>query len=119
MKKTLFYTLLISIILSACGGARSPSHSVYNTSSNLSLFWQAPTTYTDLTPLPLSEIKGYRIIVGTSEDNMSLHETLNDPSVTEYSFDRLGKGVYYIAVTSYDILDRESSLSNIIIVNVM
>lgn len=116
MVKALINVLLISLTLSACGGARSPNHT---TGGNSSLSWQAPTTYLDQSPIPLSEIGGYKIYVGTDEGSMSLNTNINDPTVTSFDLNKLGKGVFHIAVTCYDVYGIESNYSPVIVINLI
>lgn len=103
------------LLLSACGGARAPGSG----SGNISISWQPPTTYQDSSPLQPSDIGGYRIHVGTSEENMRLTANIADPSITEYRLDGLGQGIHYIAVSCYNIYGEESLLTLAIMVDIL
>ena len=123
MKKGLLFVLLS---ISACGGARIPNQninataqSVFTLSSNSSISWQAPSTYSDQTPLALSDIGGYHIYVGTDYSNMRLSSNIVDPSITEFRLNSIGKGIRFIAVTCYDIKGSESHFSSIVTVNII
>ena len=82
-------------------------------SASATLSWVAPTTRTDSTPLPLSEIKGYRIYTGTASNNLTLLIDINDSSITEYTETGLPAGTYYYAVTAYTQFGTESSFSTV------
>ena len=116
MKKYVFSILLLSLALTACGGARSTHNNIHN---NSYLTWQAPTTYYDQTPFPSSDIGGYNIYVGMSQKDMSLKSNINDPTVRTFNLGKLGKGTFHIAVTCYDINGIESPFSPILVVNLI
>lgn len=78
-----------------------------------SLTWAGPSLRSDNSALPLSEIDGYRIYHGPSEDQLALIANIDDASATQYTVDSLTAGTHYFAVTSYDIHGSESALSNI------
>ena len=108
------------LMLVACGGARSPElDGVNSVSSNSFISWQYPSAYEDQTPLPLSDIAGYHIYIGTTEKKMRLSKNIYDPTITKLSLDKVGKGVHYIAVSCYDVYGAESKFSSIIIVNII
>jgi hypothetical protein len=77
--------------------------------------WAAPSTREDGTALPLSEIDGYRIYMGDSKSSLIVVLDINDSSVTQYTLTDISKGDHYFAVSAYDIEDRESGLSDIIL----
>jgi prepilin-type N-terminal cleavage/methylation domain-containing protein len=70
--------------------------------------WNRPTTYTDGTPLPLSEISHYTLYVGTAPDELTLNarlaRTLSEWTVTGLT----GGHTYYFAVTCTSTSDVES-----------
>lgn len=78
-----------------------------------SLSWVAPSSRSDNSALPLSEIGGYRVYYGPSEDQLVLLASIDDASVTQYTANSLAAGTHYFAVTSYDVQGGESALSNI------
>ncbi len=117
MKKlsTLLLAATISLLLSACGGGGSASSSVNRDGAGrVLLSWSAPTARTDGSFLPVTELQGYRIYYGSSEDSLSVLVDLNDDSITEYTVDTLPSGSYYFAITAYDTDGVESGLSNVI-----
>jgi hypothetical protein len=114
---TLLLASAVSLLLSACGGGGSTSSSVNRddtSASRVLLSWNAPTSRTDGTFLPVTELQGYRIYYGSSEDSLSVLVDLNDDSITEYTVDTLPSGSYYFAISAYDSDGVESGLSNII-----
>jgi hypothetical protein len=78
------------------------------------LIWEIPITRTDGSELPVKEIAGYRIWLGTSSDNLHVVADLNDGSATSYTVTGLTADTYYFAVTVYDIDNIESGFSTII-----
>ena len=98
------FAVATALLLSACGGARGPGGAglgILTVSSNSYLSWQPPSSYQDESPLPLSDIGGYQIHVGTNEENMRLTDDITDPSITEYRLGDLGQGVLYIAISLF------------------
>ncbi len=82
--------------------------------TSTTLNWSAPSTRADGTPLPLSEIDGYRIYMGASETDLVPVMDINDGSVNRYTLDSLGAGIHYFSVTAYDMDGNESAHSNVI-----
>ncbi len=110
---------LIALMLAACGGARNPAlDEIISIPNASSISWQSPTLYEDQTPLLPSKIGGYQVLVGTNLENMRLKTNIDDPTVTEFSLSSLNKGIYFIAVSCYDVDGVESNLSSIIQVNI-
>jgi len=115
-------SILIALLLAGCGGARTPgldSNNIGSVSSSSSLTWQAPSTFTDLSPLSLSDIGGYKIYVGANEGPLTFFTNINDPSITSFDLSRIGKGTHRIAVTCYDINGIESFFSSELTVNII
>lgn len=79
------------------GGTGSGSHT---------LAWDAPTQYTDGSPL---SVAGYKLYYGTASRSYS--KSLDVGNVTSYSIS-LPSGSYYAAVTAYDSNGFESDYSN-------
>jgi len=77
------------------------------------LSWEPPTERTDDTTFPLNEVAGYRIYYGNQQDQMQMLTDINDSSISEYVVGSLTAGSHYFAVTTYDIHNTESSLSNV------
>lgn len=89
-------------------------HPQKDTSNIVSISWTAPTTRTDGSFLPLSEIAGYRVYRGTDPNNLTLLIDTKDPSVTDLNTTETEPGTYYYAATTYDVYDIESTLSDIV-----
>ncbi|MEN8167395.1 MAG: putative Ig domain-containing protein [Pseudomonadota bacterium] len=89
---------------------------VADVSANLT--WVSPTTRTDGSFLTISEIGGYRIYMGQTQDNLNMIVDLNGGLDTSYNVPALTTGTYYFAVTAYDIDGNESSFSNVAVKNI-
>jgi hypothetical protein len=115
---SLFLVIITTGILAACGGGASTSGDSQNSATTLdgriSLSWAAPSTRSDNSYLPMTELQGYRIYYGTSADDLSMLVDLNDNSITDYSINDLPSGSYVFCVTAYDLDGQESSMSNLI-----
>ncbi|MFU8816198.1 MAG: hypothetical protein ACNA7W_12685 [Pseudomonadales bacterium] len=83
--------------------------SVLVTDGGTTLSWVPPEENVDGTPL--TDLKGYRIYVGTSSRNYASQIELADPSITDY-FLALSRGEYYVAMTAIDAEGNESGYSN-------
>ena len=121
MKKlaTLLLIAITALLLSACGGgSTSASGDNRDATGVVVLSWVAPSSRTDGSFLPPSELQGYRIYYGTSPNNLDMMVDLNDDSITDYTLTDLPSGSYYFAVTAYDADGMESGLSNVIIKDV-
>jgi hypothetical protein len=86
---------------------------------DVSLEWVAPTTRTDGSALDMSEIGGYKVYMGTSDDNLEQVVDLADSSISDYVVEDLATGDYYFAVTTYDTEGNESSYSNVVLKSTM
>jgi prepilin-type N-terminal cleavage/methylation domain-containing protein len=70
--------------------------------------WMRPTTYTDGTALPISEISNFTLYVGTDPDELQVHSRLAR-TMTQWTVDGLiGGQTYYFAVTCTSTSDVES-----------
>jgi hypothetical protein len=78
------------------------------------LNWTTPTTRDDGTPLPLSEIDGYRIYMGDSESTLVPVLDINDYTVNQHTLTDIASGTHYFSVTAYDVDGNESDFSNIV-----
>lgn len=77
------------------------------------LQWTPPTEYTDGSNLPADRLAGYGIYHGTSPQQLAKVDELPSPDATIYTFEGLGQGTHYFAVTAITVEGVESSLSNI------
>ncbi len=82
-----------------------------NQSTTIILSWTAPIVRSDSSPLPLSEIGGYKIYSGTDPDNLAFLFDTNDSSVNEYTIRNLAPEKYYYAITAYNQSGTESEFS--------
>lgn len=113
---------LILVLLSACGKETSSSSSssvsipdvVPSGTSSISLTWTAPSSRSDGTFLPNSDLAGYIIYMGTSQSNLSPIVDLVNDNVTQYRVEDLGQGSYYFSITAYDSDGMESVKSNVV-----
>ncbi len=53
-------------------------------------------------------VAGYRVYVGTTPDDLRFEASIADPAATGYVVERLPKGTFYYAVTTYTRLGIES-----------
>jgi hypothetical protein len=79
------------------------------TDGGTKLSWVPPTENVDGTPL--SDLKGYRIYVGTLSRKYTTEVELTNPKTTEH-FLPLPRGEYYVAMTALDADGNESGYSN-------
>ena len=78
------------------------------TDMTLQLFWNAPTTNRDGSPL--QDLAGYKLYYGESSGNYTASIDVGKP--TTYTLQGLEVGhTYYIAVSAYDTGGNESALS--------
>ena len=106
MKNYIISTVLIimSLILMGCGGSGEGA------GNSATLTWTAPTTRVDGSPVPMSELAGYKIYMGTASDAMTPVAKVSDPYTMEYQFSALDSGTYYFSVTALDTDDLESEI---------
>ena len=81
-----------------------------NTSSSITLAWNAPTENTDGTAL--TDLAGYNLHYGTTSQSYTGIISINNPLATQYVVSTLPPGNYYFAISAYDSAGSESSLSN-------
>jgi hypothetical protein len=73
--------------------------------------WTPPTE--DTTGAPLTDLRGYRILYGTSSSNLNQLLELPNPGLTSGVVQDLGPGTWYFAVKAYTGSGAESARSNI------
>jgi len=91
-----------------------PTFSITVESTTAILSWVAPTTSADSSPLPLSDIKGYKIYTGTNTNNLTLLFDINDSSVDEHTIRNLTAAKHYYAIKTYNQSGMESVFSDIV-----
>ena len=88
----------------------SPS-STSSAAGAVTLTWVAPTDNTNGTPL--TDLAGYHIHYGTSQDNMTHVIDLASTRTTEYEVSGLAPGTYYFAISAYTTEGTESAESDV------
>ena len=83
--------------------------SVLVTDGGTTLSWVPPAENVDGSAL--TDLKGYRIYVGTTSRTYSSQIDLPNPGLTDY-FVQLSRGEYYVAMTAIDAEGNESGYSN-------
>ncbi|MCU7926975.1 MAG: putative Ig domain-containing protein [Candidatus Thiodiazotropha sp. (ex Dulcina madagascariensis)] len=109
------------IVISVTDGAETASLAPLNlqvensasTTGNIALSWVPPVTRTDGNPLDMSEIAGYKIYMGSSQDNLEPVMEYEDRTIQNHLFENIETGDYYFAVTAYDTDGIESDFSNV------
>ncbi len=121
MSKSIASTLLLllTFVLIGCGGGsnnsdNNSSAASTDKSASASLNWVAPTTRTDGTPLPMSEIAGYKIYMGSSATNLTLVTDIPDAYTMEHEITDLDDGTHYFAVSAYSTENIESDKSEVV-----
>jgi fibronectin type 3 domain-containing protein len=77
--------------------------------NSVTLLWDAPTTYTDGTPV--TGFVGYKVYYGTASRVYTYVVDVQDK--TTHTIDALTPGTtYYFAITAYDSSGIESDFSN-------
>lgn len=80
--------------------------------ADISLTWVAPSEREDNTGILLSEIAGYKIYYGSSQDFYSGSVDINDRSTAGYTFRNFSAGTYYFVITTLDTNGQESPFSS-------
>ena len=104
---------VIALVLGGCSGSSTGSTmtSASGTPGTVTLSWIAPTGNTNGTPL--TDLAGYHIHYGTSQDNLTKVIDLAGTGTTEYEVSGLAPGTYYFAVSAYTAMGTESAESDI------
>jgi len=122
-KLSLLLTFLtVVLLLSGCGTGSSqdsatPASQPGGSSGNgqVNLSWIAPSTRTDGSYIPVSNLGGYRVYMGTSRNALDQIVELRDGGMTSYTVKNLpAGGSYYFAISVYDSDGLESDLSEVI-----
>lgn len=101
---------VIALVLGGCAGSSTGS-TMTSGPGTVTLSWIAPTGNTNGTPL--TDLAGYHIHYGTSQDNLTKVIDLAGTGTTEYEVSGLAPGTYYFAVTAYTAMGTESAESDI------
>ncbi|MCU7892132.1 MAG: putative Ig domain-containing protein [Candidatus Thiodiazotropha sp. (ex Ustalcina ferruginea)] len=84
-----------------------------DTTGSVSLAWVPPSTRTDGSSLDMSEIAGYKVYMGDTQDTLEQVMDFADSTTHNCVLDDIENGDYYFAVTTYDNDGNESGFSNI------
>lgn len=74
--------------------------------------WDVPTAYSNDEPLNFSSISSYRIYYGSESRSYPYYITIDDPSLLRCAISGLGKGTFYLSMTTILIDGTESSYSS-------
>jgi hypothetical protein len=77
---------------------------------SLSLAWVAPQFNADGTPL--TDLSGYRILIGTATGNYSKIITVDGAYTLNYTVPNLPAATYYVVVKAVDNANNESAPSS-------
>jgi hypothetical protein len=99
---------LLVATLAGCSGGGGTASASQSVSQSFSLAWNAPTTYTDGTPLTAPA--GYKVYYGTTSGNYT--NVIEVHNLTSCLINSLSPGTYYFVVTCYDSSGIESDFSN-------
>jgi hypothetical protein len=106
-----------ALLLSGCidpgsGGAPANAQlSVGSASKAVTLFWEAPTSNTDGSPL--TNLTGYRIYYGRNPGVLSQTVQISTVGLQTYVMDDLEPGTWYFTIVAVAANGVESSPSNI------
>jgi hypothetical protein len=90
---------------------------VATATGSATLSWTPPTQNTDGSPL--TNLAGYRVYWGTSQNSLTNSVTLSNPGLSSYVVDQLTPATWYFAMTALNSSGSESSQSNIATKQVM
>ena len=129
--KKLISILVVGLSITSCGGARAPDSLIATRANNIDLLttacgegngntitatWDRPTTYTDDTPLDVSQISGYVIYYGVQPGSYTTEIDIQDANTNNCVISNLpGDVTYYIVVTVKTIDGKQSNYSNEIV----
>lgn len=90
--------------------APAPAPAPVPPSFSLELSWVAPQANADGTAL--TDLAGYRILVGTASGSYSRIITVDSPSTVNYTIPNLPAATYYVVVKAVDAANNESAPSS-------
>ena len=76
------------------------------------LSWEPPTEHEDGSPL--TTLAGYRVLYGTSANELTESDELANPGLARHMIDNLSAATWYFAVVAYTTSGLESQLSSIV-----
>ena len=115
--------LVIAVsLLGACGNNNPASSSSaaatqlpQGPAANINLSWSPPVTRTDGSYLPVGDLAGFRVYMGTSSGNLTPYIDLDSGDINEFTIKNLSSGSYYFAISAFDTDGQESGLSQVIL----
>ena len=78
------------------------------------LAWAIPSTRTDGTALPISELSGYEVYWTRTSDNAKGTIKVSSGTTSTTAFDVYTPGTYYFAVSALDVKGLKSPLSTMV-----
>ena len=76
------------------------------------LSWVKPTQNADGSAL--TDLAGFVLKYGNSPSTLTQRVAVNDPTMTRYTLQSLGKGTWYFTVVSYTVNGVESDVSQVV-----
>jgi uncharacterized lipoprotein NlpE involved in copper resistance len=118
MLKLVAMLLVAALVVTGCNNDNAADPASASADADLptgsgmaTVSWEAPSTTTAGTAL--SNLSGYRIYYGVSEDDLSQVVDVG-VNLQTYAIDNLGSGTWYFAVRAVTQLGVESELSQIV-----
>ena len=103
-------TLLLAVIISACGGGGGVSVPVNQVGfGSATLSWTPPTQNTDGSPL--TDLAGYKFYWGTTPGIYPNMVMTNNPGITIYVIENLEPGTYEFVATAFNAAGVDSAYS--------
>ena len=104
-------TLLLAVIISACGdGGSIPVTSNQVSFGSATLSWTPPTLNTDGSPL--TDLASYKIYYGNESGNYHTSIQINNNGMTVYVVEYLTSNTYYFVMTAINSSGVESDFSS-------
>jgi hypothetical protein len=106
-----------NVIISVSDGSASASLAAFSiqvvgtATGSMRLTWNPPTQNTDGSAL--TDLAGYRVHWGTSQDNYSSNVTIDDPGLSSYVVDQLTPATWYFSLTAINSAGLASGYSNV------
>lgn len=95
-------------------GSEMPSNTNNSGLGTVTLNWLPPTENDDYSPL--TDLSGYKIYYGTSQDTLDTVVTIDNPGLATFVIDNLpaNNTTYYFSITAFNSTEIEGNLSNIV-----
>ncbi len=104
-------TLLLAVIISACGdGGSVPVTSNQVSFGSAALSWTPPTLNTDGSPL--TDLASYKVYYGNESGNYHTSIQISNNGMTVYVVKHLTPNTYYFVMTAINSSGVESNFSN-------